>query len=609
LTIKTGLVRQTGREAAVRILVTGGCGFIGSHLSEALVRAGHQVRVLDNLSSGQQRNLAAVADRVNVRVGDVRDAEVVSEACRGMEAVFHQAALVSVVDSVARPRDNHDINITGTLNVLEAARQHGVRRVIMASSAAIYGNDPALPKQEAMRPAPASPYAIAKLTGSITCRCTASCTACRTSPCATSMSTARARAPPLRIPVSSRSSFKACSRAMAPTVCGDGLQSRDFVYVKDVVQANVAALTCSCAGVEPVFNVASGRVTTLLDLLQVLGELAGRPLVPEFAPARAGDIRHSAADISLAVQASGLWSRLSAAGWPSFAPGICRGPARRRGVVKPALVVMAAGMGSRYGGLKQLDGVGPCGERLLDYSLCDAQRAGFGRIIFIIRRDFAESFKRQVLESVPRSLDCTCVYQEQQDLPEHGPHPAPRVKPWGTGHAIWCARKAVREPFGVINADDFYGREAFELLAGHLRSSRAESTTFGLVGYGVEETLSDHGSVSRGVCRVSPDGWLQGVEEWTGLRREGVVVSGEWNGAAGGFGPGGACFHEHVGLYPCVIFPAGGGAAGLSGSVGRGGDRGVLYSLRGGRHVTKPVSEGARSGHPGPLDGFNLCRG
>lgn len=285
----------------MRILVTGGCGFIGSHLSEALVQAGHQVRVLDNLSTGRRMNLAAVADQVEIRVGDVRAADVVSEACRGMEAVFHEAALVSVVDSVTRPRDNHDINITGTLNVLEAARQHGVPRVIMASSAAIYGNDPALPKQESMWPSPASPYAIAKLTGEHYLQVYSQLYG---------MQNVALRYFNVYGPRQSAASpysgviskFVQClQQGVAPTVCGDGQQTRDFVYVQDVVQANVAALACSCAGVEPVFNVASGRVTTLLGLLQVLGELAGRPLVPEFAPARAGDIRHSAADISKAA--------------------------------------------------------------------------------------------------------------------------------------------------------------------------------------------------------------------------------------------------------------------------------------------------------------------
>lgn len=285
----------------MRILVTGGCGFIGSHLSEALVQAGHQVRVLDNLSTGRRMNLAAVADQVEIRVGDVRAADVVSEACRGMEAVFHEAALVSVVDSVTRPRDNHDINITGTLNVLEAARQHGVPRVIMASSAAIYGNDPALPKQESMRPSPASPYAIAKLTGEHYLQVYSQLYG---------MQNVALRYFNVYGPRQSAASpysgviskFVQClQQGVAPTVCGDGQQSRDFVYVQDVVQANVAALTCSCEGVEPAFNVASGRVTTLLGLLQVLGELAGRSLVPEFAPARAGDIRHSAADISKAA--------------------------------------------------------------------------------------------------------------------------------------------------------------------------------------------------------------------------------------------------------------------------------------------------------------------
>lgn len=198
--------------------------------------------------------------------------------------------------------------------------------------------------------------------------------------------------------------------------------------------------------------------------------------------------------------------------------------------MKPALVIMAAGMGSRYGGLKQLDGVGPCGERLLDYSLHDARQAGFGRFIFIIRRDFSEPFQRLVLAGLPRSLEVTCVYQEHDHLPAQAPRPAPRAKPWGTGHAIWCVREAVREPFGVINADDFYGREAFVLLADQLRQTPPDGTTFGLVGYAVEETLSAHGAVSRGVCEVSAEGWLRGVAEWSGLRREGAGVTGERGG-------------------------------------------------------------------------------
>jgi UDP-glucose 4-epimerase len=287
------------------ILVTGGCGFIGSHVCEALVRAGHRVRVLDNLSSGFRHHLAAVADQVEVRLGDVRDAQTVFEACRGVEAVFHEAALVSVADSVARPRDNHDINVTGTLNVLEAARTQGARRVVLASSAAVYGNDPALPKRESMRPQPASPYAVAKLAGEHYLQVYRELYG---------MENVALRYFNVYGPRQSAASpysgviskFVQClQRGIPPTVCGDGLQSRDFVYVKDVVQANLAALTLDGAEVEPVFNVASGRVTTLLDLVRVLGELAGRPLDPEFAPPRAGDIRHSAADITQAMHRLG----------------------------------------------------------------------------------------------------------------------------------------------------------------------------------------------------------------------------------------------------------------------------------------------------------------
>lgn len=181
------------------------------------------------------------------------------------------------------------------------------------------------------------------------------------------------------------------------------------------------------------------------------------------------------------------------------------------------LVVMAAGMGSRYGGLKQLDGVGPAGERLLDYSLFDAQRAGFTRVVFVIRRDFEDAFRMQVLPSIATRLDVECVFQELDAVPSHIPVAANRTKPWGTGHAILCCRDVVKHPFAVINADDFYGAEAYQHVAGFLSPSSAEVPSFALVGFRVAQTLSAHGSVSRGICSVASDGRLQGVEEWADI--------------------------------------------------------------------------------------------
>lgn len=182
------------------------------------------------------------------------------------------------------------------------------------------------------------------------------------------------------------------------------------------------------------------------------------------------------------------------------------------------LVVMAAGMGSRYGGLKQLDGVGPSGERLLDYSLYDALRAGFSRVVFVIRRDFEEVFRSRVLPSIASRVEVACVCQEQDAVPRGIPVAPDRVKPWGTGQAILCCRDVVQGPFAVINADDFYGAEAFQRLAKFLHSSDPASPSFALVGYQIAQTLSKHGSVSRGICSVTSEGRLRGVEEWTDIR-------------------------------------------------------------------------------------------
>lgn len=294
---------------AAEYLVTGGCGFIGSHLVEALVGQGHAVRVLDNLASGYRHNLEPWGSSVDVIIGDVRDPEAVRGAAQGVRGIFHEAALVSVFDSVQRPGDNHAINATGTLNVLLAARDAKVKRVVLASTAAAYGNDPQLPKREDMTPQPESPYAAAKVMSEHYQRIFAALYG---------LETVTLRYfnvyGPRQDPKSPYSGVisRFCDDLRAgrePTVFGDGGQTRDFVYVRDVVQANLLAMSDQAPGAGQVYNVASGGTTSLLQLIAILGRLGGRTLQPAHREARAGDIRYSAADIGKARTALGYAPR------------------------------------------------------------------------------------------------------------------------------------------------------------------------------------------------------------------------------------------------------------------------------------------------------------
>ena len=183
--------------------------------------------------------------------------------------------------------------------------------------------------------------------------------------------------------------------------------------------------------------------------------------------------------------------------------------------MKPTLLVLAAGMGSRYGGLKQIDPVGPSGETILDYSVFDALRAGFGRVVFVIRRDFEETFKEKIGAKYVGRIAVDYVFQSVDALPPGITVPTGREKPWGTGHATWCAREALHEPFAVINADDFYGADSFRQLAGFLNN--AQGAQAAMVGFQLAKTLSENGAVSRGVCDVAVDGGLRGVTEHTGI--------------------------------------------------------------------------------------------
>ena len=284
----------------MRFLVTGGCGFIGSHIAEALVGRGHSVTILDDLSSGYERNIEKIRAGVTFVKGDIRDTAVLESAMQGIEGVFHEAALVSVFSSVENPLENHDINITGTLNVLEAARKAGVRRVLMAGSAAAYGNNPDMPKRETMLPEPESPYALAKLAGEHYMTVFAKLYGLQTV-ILRYFNVYGPRQDPDSMYSGVISRFADCVlHEKTPLVFGDGKQTRDFVYVGDVVQANLLAMEKSELGSGEVINVGTGAQVSLLDLLGAFEALAGRDLAPEFRDARAGDVRDSVADISRA---------------------------------------------------------------------------------------------------------------------------------------------------------------------------------------------------------------------------------------------------------------------------------------------------------------------
>jgi len=187
--------------------------------------------------------------------------------------------------------------------------------------------------------------------------------------------------------------------------------------------------------------------------------------------------------------------------------------------MKPTLLILAAGMGSRYGGLKQIDPMGPSGETILDYSVFDAARAGFGKVVFVIRPDFEHDFRERVMSRFAGRIATDCVFQTLDMLPEGFRVPEGRTKPWGTTHAVLCSRPAIHEPFAMINADDFYGRDSFAVLAARLAALPVDSSAYCMVGFTLENTLSEHGTVARGVCRTDAGGFLTDIRELLQVRR------------------------------------------------------------------------------------------
>ncbi|MGC8877750.1 MAG: SDR family oxidoreductase [Anaerolineae bacterium] len=304
-------------EEAYCYLITGGAGFIGSHLVEELVHHRQYVRVLDNFSSGRRENLAHLAAYVEIIEGDIRDIATVRQAMEGVDYVLHQAALASVPYSVADPLTTDQVNVRGTLNVLLAARDAHVRRVVFASSCAVYGDSPALPKHEQMPPEPLSPYAASKLAGEGYCRAFHQVYGLPTVVLRYFNVFGPRQNPHSQyaavIPKFINSALSGC----ALTVFGDGQQSRDFVYVANVVMANLLACQADEA-VGQVINVASGQHYSLLELIEHLKNLLdGKALQVEHLPPQPGDIRHSLGDIRRATQLLGYVPRID------FATGLC----------------------------------------------------------------------------------------------------------------------------------------------------------------------------------------------------------------------------------------------------------------------------------------------
>lgn len=280
-------------------LITGGAGFIGSHIADALVSAGCEVRVIDNLTSGHLENLAHLGNRVTFIEGDIRDADVLEQAADGCDVIFHEAAVVSVTRTVEAPVETASVNDMGTLQVLDTARRKGVRRVVLASSSAVYGDDPVMPKNEDMRPKPMSPYAVQKLTGEYYARLYHELYGLETV-CLRYFNVYGPRQDPSSPYSGVISIFM--TRAFSgepPVVYGDGEQCRDFVFVSDVVQANLLAGNLpGSSGM--VFNVGTGTAMTVNDLWRGITQRAGIDVEPAYAPPRAGDIRESLSSIERA---------------------------------------------------------------------------------------------------------------------------------------------------------------------------------------------------------------------------------------------------------------------------------------------------------------------
>jgi nucleoside-diphosphate-sugar epimerase len=301
--LKSELKKKGRTKGMSKILVTGGAGFIGSNLTEALLERGHWVRVLDDFSTGKQQNLVFDKTYPSLEIveGDIRDLPTCQKAVQGMEYVFHQGALPSVQRSVEDPEGSNAVNVGGTLNVLLAARDHGVKRVIYAASSSVYGDTPTLPKHEEMPPNPLSPYALQKHVGEHYCRLFYQLYGLETISLRYFNIFGPKQDPNSLYSAVIPKFIDALLEGRPPIIFGDGEQSRDFTYIENVVQANLLAMSAEQLHGEAV-NIACGQRISLNQLLNVLKEILGSKQDPIYQEPRKGDVKHSLADIRKAKE-------------------------------------------------------------------------------------------------------------------------------------------------------------------------------------------------------------------------------------------------------------------------------------------------------------------
>jgi len=290
-------------------LITGGAGFIGSHLATALVKRGERVRVLDNLSTGKLENLAEIASQVEFQQGDITDPAALRAACRGVGAIFHEAAQVSVPQSVKDPSRSYEINVTGTLRVLEAAREAGVERFVFAASSAAYGNSTDLPKVETMLPTPLSPYASGKVAGEHLCQVWGNCHGMRTVALRYFNIFGPRQADDSPYTGVIAIFAKALLEGRQATIYGDGEQTRDFTFIDNVVAANLLAVDRDLAP-GTIVNVGTGQSISVNKLYRAMCERLGVECRPQYAAPRSGDVLHSVASIERARRFLGYEPRI-----------------------------------------------------------------------------------------------------------------------------------------------------------------------------------------------------------------------------------------------------------------------------------------------------------